>query len=212
MNLQKAAKIFPSRDQTALLLSIFLSILLFSIEFSFSYWTNSLLLFCIGILQTSLTVFVLVDFFLRAGLDANIASLKRTSDIKTKLVSTFLNGFAILLFTGYIFFEFLERLTEPTHILSNSALPVAIICLLVNRLIITLLFQTDLQKQRFGTFKLPIFSIVILPAAVIIGLSIIYWTDFYFLDALLSFLIGFFIFVRAGFMMLDAYWHLYDIA
>ncbi|MEL7118836.1 MAG: hypothetical protein AAFO07_05330 [Bacteroidota bacterium] len=181
--------------------STLLSLILLFIELIYSQITNSLLLFTVALVQLSLTAFLLFTVFIRNG-----------ENIKSRLVNTLLNCLVLVLLTGIIFFECYERYTTPIDIHSNAALLVALFAFMGNLLIIRMLWRTNFLKLKFGSFRLPLQGIGILSITVLLGTALITLTDYYLLDVLFSLLVGISIFIRAGFMMIDAYWHIHEMA
>ncbi len=190
-----------SRDKHALIFSLIISLLLLVLEIIFSRTTNSLLLFSMGIIQLSLIVFILIPIF-----------LKNTYPLKIRLFTAFVNGCVLVLLSGYIFIEFLARFSVPVPILGSEALLLAFICMSLNLLIFRFLLNTQFRHIKFGTFGIPVWGIVFSSSLVLAGTLIVYYTEYYFLDTLLSLVLGFFILIRAGFMTIDAYWHIEELA
>ncbi len=201
MKLKSAVASFLDHDQPVLFFSTVLSLVLLSLELLYSHFTNSLLLFSIGLIQLSLSVFILINFI-----------LKNHYPLKMRLLTALINGFVLILLSGYIFIEVVSRMSTPPLIISGNALMVAVFCLLLNILLFRILTRTKFASFKFGTFKLPVWSIVFTSFTVLAGTIIIYYTDYYFLDALLSLVLGIFILIRAGFMTIDAYWHIEELA
>ncbi len=201
MNLKSAVPRLLAQDRHALFFSTVVSLLLLALELVFSHLTNSLLLFSIGLVQFSLSAFIIISLILRDRFP-----------LKTRLITALINGFALILLTGYIFIEFFTRFSTPTPIISGEAVLAASLCLTLNLLIFKTLTKTNFLNIKFGTLRLPVWGIVFFSLMVLAGTTIIYYTDYYFLDALLSLILGIFILIRAGFMTLDAYWHIEELA
>jgi cobalt-zinc-cadmium efflux system protein len=201
MKLKSAVPSFLDKDQPVLLFSTLLSLILLSLELLFSHMTNSLLLFSIGLIQLSLGAFILIHFL-----------LKNHYSEKKRLVTALIIGFVLILLTGYIFIEVIGRLSTPPPIDSGNALIAAVFCVIFNLVLFKTLTKTEFTRFKFGTFKLPVWSMVFISFTVLMGTIIIYYTNFYFLDVLLSLILGIFILIRAGFMTIDAYWHIEELA
>lgn len=201
MNIKSADIRLLNQDRHALFFSTIASLLLLALELIFSHITNSLLLFSIGLVQFSLSAFSLITLI-----------LKNPYPLKIRLLTALINGFVLILLTGYIFIEFFTRFAAPAPIISGDALLMAVLCLALNLLIFRTLTRTHLANIKFGTFRLPVWSIVFSSLMALAGTAIIYYTNYYFLDALLSLVLGIIILIRAGFMTIDAYWHIYELA
>lgn len=194
-----------SRQQSALI-SFPLILIILSAEFSVSRLTNSLLLFNAGLVQLALALFILMFMILssRSG---------RAYAPKMRLGTALITGFAILLLSVYIFIEIYLRLIGTfTYQPSSVALLTAIAGLIGNIIVLRILLNTNLFQLKFGSFKIPVLAMMVLSIGVFLAIAVIHCTDYFFLDTVLSLLFGLSISVWAAFIMMDAYWHISELA
>jgi|GEM_PF-2875449 len=194
----------PLDNQSALLISFLLTGFLAFAEFFFSQRTNSLSLFCISLVQLSLSVFILFLLYTHYRREA-------MPSFQLRLATSLLNGFFLLLLSGYIFLEIYSRTSLPADIGTRQAMAVLLICLPGNLLIQRLLQQTDSLHWRFGSFRLPIPGINAFFLFALLTVTLIHLTNIDLLDTLIGLIMGLALASWAGFTMMDAYWKILEV-
>lgn len=185
-------------------LSFLLSVLLFVLEFFVSHYTNSLLLFGASLAQLSFSIFIGYLYFFEFG------GISYES-VQGRLAITLLNGFLLLLLTGYIFLETYLRFSHPLNISSRLALATALVSMIGNFFVIRILIRSRISRWKFGSFHLPVHGILILFFTVLSGIALIHITQLDFLDTVAALLMGITLFTWAGFIVMDAYWKILEI-
>lgn len=191
-------------NKSALLLSLFLTALLLFAEFFFSRQTNSLLLFCTGLVQLSLSVFILFLLYTHYRREAS-------PNLQLRLAASLLNGFFLLLLTGYIFLEIYVRAMFPAEVIGRQALAVMLISLVGNVIIQRLLLMNNILPWKFNSFHLTIPGINAFFLFALFAVALIYLTNLDIIDSIMGLLMGLTLFTWAGFTMMDAYWKILEM-
>lgn len=191
--------------QSALLISLVLTAALLFAEFYYSRRTDSLLLFCTGLVQYALTVFIALRWF---------AARQRGTAPSTglKLATTLIGSFFLLLLTGYVFLEIHLRLSVPVNVATRQALPVMAGCLVGNIFLLRLLPRAEEYMPGPAAFHLPISGAPSFFGAALASSAIIHLTDMDILDTIVGSLMGIALFAGAGFTLIDAYWKIREIS
>lgn len=195
---------FPLDNQSALLASLLLTGLLLFAEFFFSQRTNSLLLFCAGLVQLSLSVFILFSLYTHYQRETS-------PNLQLRLATRLLNGFFLLLFTGYIFLEIYARAMLPADVIGRQALAVMLVSLVGNVIIQRLLLTTNSLSWKLSSFHLPVPGINAFFLFALFAVTLIHLTNMDIIDTVIGLLMGLTLFVWAGCTMMDAYWKILDM-
>ena len=168
---------------------------------SLSALTQSLLIFSLGLLQGA-HILVRLHGLSRQKTGASASQLHGW----WVLLLLFF-AFAILLSSGHILVETYWRLTEPTQIPALTAFW-GISAVFAGQTLIEKGFHRPFPSGKFPV-KRYLQAVFLLS---ILAFLTIYWTDFFWIDALLGGLFSLPLFLGAVFASLDAYWRLEEIA
>ena len=191
-------------QQDALLYSLILTAVLLFTELFFSQRSNSLLLFCSGLLQFSLTVFIVLRWY-------SIRRREKRPNESLRLAITLLSSFLLLLLTVYIFLELHLRFSAPANILTRQALPIMLVSLVGNMLILRLLLNSKLLYRSTLPFRLSLSGAKRFFGAALACLVFIHLTDLDILDTIAGSIAGLALFSWAGFTLMDAYWKIREL-
>ena len=141
---------------------------------------------------------------------------------RSEILSSLANCVILLLISIFIMFEAYQRIFEPRDIESSFMLIVAIIGLIVNLIGLRLLKGTHTHAHADHTFsastqehdklgktdalhiqgaKLELFSDLLGSIAIIVGAVLIYYTDYYLIDSIISFGLALFIIPRVWYLL-----------
>jgi cobalt-zinc-cadmium efflux system protein len=141
---------------------------------------------------------------------------------RSEILSSLANCVILLLISIFIMFEAYQRILEPRDIESSFMLIVAIIGLIVNLIGLRLLKGTHTHAHADHTFsastqehdklgktdalhiqgaKLELFSDLLGSIAIIVGAVLIYYTDYYLIDSIISFGLALFIIPRVWYLL-----------
>lgn len=141
---------------------------------------------------------------------------------RSEILSSLANCVILLLISIFIMFEAYQRIFEPRDIESSFMLIVAIIGLIVNLIGLRLLKGTHAHAHADHTFsastqehdklrktdalhiqgaKLELFSDLLGSIAIIVGAVLIYYTDYYLIDSIISFGLALFIIPRVWYLL-----------
>ena len=160
------------------------------VEFAAGFWTGSLMLISDAIHMLSHAGALAISFV------AIMLANRRTSDAlpyglyRIEILAAFVNGIALVGFTGWIFYESVIRLMRPTVIHTHEMSVVAVIGLLVNLTTAVVLHRSGVDdlntKSAFFHMLADTFSSV----AIVAGAIVINFTHWYILDPILSLVVG----------------------
>ena len=109
---------------------------------------------------------------------------------RAEVFAAFVNGVTLIGISGWIFYEAYQRYTSPTEIKVTGMFVVACLGFLGNLLILWKLHGESHGNLNVRSAMLHVIGDTLSSVAVVIGGVIIFWTGWYPIDALLSFLIG----------------------
>lgn len=177
-------------DQFLLKLSFGITSLVMIVEIVAGMYANSLALISDGIHMFTHA------FALFLSLGALIISTKKANAQKSfgyyraEVLAAFVNGLTIAVSVVWIVYESIERFITPEAILSEITLMVAIVGLIVNIITGIVLYKADRENINIKSAFLHMLTDALSSVAIIIGAVIIYYTDFFLLDALLALFIS----------------------
>lgn len=177
-------------DQFLLKLSFGITFLVMIVEIVAGMYANSLALISDGIHMFTHA------FALFLSLGALIISTKKANAQKSfgyyraEVLAAFVNGLTIAVSVVWIVYESIERFITPEAILSETTLMVAIVGLIVNIITGIVLYKADRENINIKSAFLHMLTDALSSVAIIIGAVIIYYTDFFLLDALLALFIS----------------------
>jgi len=109
---------------------------------------------------------------------------------RAEVFAAFINGVSLIAIAGWIFHEAAHRLMEPEPVKSLPMLIVAVIGMLVNLGVALIFMKESHDNLNVKSAFLHVISDAMASAGVIIGGVIMYFTNWYTVDPLLSFAIG----------------------
>lgn len=168
----------------AILICIGITLIVMAIELFYSYVANSLMLFSDGLHM----------FSHAASLGISLSAIyiaERTQNEKVESWAAFINGIGLIVFTIYIFIESYLRLMSPEAIEVNSTFVVAIIGLVVNLFTAWILSSTGVEDLNTKSAFLHMLADTFSSVAIILGTVIIIYTDWFWIDALLSAIVAY---------------------
>ena len=136
-------------------------------------------------------VFSLLISWLAIYLSTRPATASRTYGYhRAEVFAALVNGVSLIAISGWIFYEAYQRYTSPTEIKVAGMFIVACLGLVGNLLILWQLHGEGHGNLNVRSAMLHVIGDTLSSVAVVVGGAIIYWTGWYPIDALLSFLIG----------------------
>jgi cobalt-zinc-cadmium efflux system protein len=160
------------------------------VEFVASAITGSLMLWSDGIHMLSHAASLGISF-VAATIAARPTSKRFPFGLhRVEIIAAHVNGVGLAIFTLYIVYESIHRLFSPVEILSGDMLFVAIIGLFVNLLTAFILSKAGLEDLNTKSAFLHMLADTFSSVAIIIGGVIIMYTDWLWIDAVLSIVIA----------------------
>ena len=153
-------------------------------------WSGSLALLSDAVHVMS-DVFSLLISWLAIYLSTRPATSSRTYGYhRAEVFAAFINGVSLIAISGWIFYEAYQRYTSPTEIKVTGMFVVACLGFLGNLLILWKLHGESHGNLNVRSAMLHVIGDTLSSVAVVVGGAIIFWTGWYPIDAILSFLIG----------------------
>ena len=153
-------------------------------------WSGSLALLSDAVHVMS-DVFSLLISWLAIYLSTRPATSSRTYGYhRAEVFAAFVNGVSLIGISGWIFYEAYQRYMSPTEIKVTGMFVVACLGFLGNLLILWQLHGESHGNLNVRSAMLHVIGDTLSSVAVVVGGAIIFWTGWYPIDALLSFLIG----------------------
>lgn len=181
---------FRSVERKRLLLSLGITIVVMIIEVFGGILTNSLALMSdAGHMFTH-------SFAIAISLAAIIIARKPPCHHKTfglyrmEILAAFINGLFLLLIVFILIFEAIQRIIQPMEILPFEMLVIAFVGLLVNLTSIFILQASKTQDLNIRGLFYHIIADTISSIGIVIAAVVIYFTDWYFIDPLISLFIS----------------------
>lgn len=172
------------RKKQALLWSICINCIAMLIEFYYAEITKSVMLFSDGIHMLSHVASLLVSYV------AILYASKRKNGAYYENVAALVNGIGLLVFTFYIFREAYVHYINPNQILLDTAFYTAIFGLAVNLLTALILSWSGVEDINTRSAFLHMLSDTFSSVSIILGIVVIYYTNWIWIDALLSCIVG----------------------
>jgi len=168
----------------ALLWAIIINCIAMVIEFYYAEITKSVMLFSDGIHMLSHVASLLVSYV------AIIYASKRKNGAYYENMAAFINGLGLLVFTFYIFREAYMHYINPNEIILGTAMYTAIFGLAINLLTALILSWSGVEDINTRSAFLHMLSDTFSSVSIIVGIGIIYYTNWIWIDALLSSIVG----------------------
>lgn len=153
-------------------------------------WSGSLALLSDAAHVMSDVVSLLISW-LAIYLSTRPATASRTYGYhRAEVFAAFINGVSLIGISGWIFYEAYQRYMSPTEIKVTGMFIVACLGFAGNLIILWKLHGESHNNLNVRSAMLHVIGDTLSSVAVVVGGAIIFWTGWYPIDALLSFLIG----------------------
>lgn len=160
-------------------------------------WSGSLALLSDAVHVMSDALSLLISW-LAIYLSTRPATSSRTFGYhRAEVFAAFLNGVSLIGISGWIFYEAYNRFISPTEIKVTGMFVVACLGFVANLFILWQLHGESHGNLNVRSAVLHVIGDTLSSVAVVVGGVIIFWTEWYPIDAILSFLIGGIILVGA---------------
>ena len=120
------------------------------------------------------------------------------------VLAAYTNGVFLVIVVGWISFEAVNRVFNPTHILAGPMMAVAVLGLLVNIAAFAVLFGADRQNLNVRGALLHVLGDMLGSAAAVSAAVVIMVSGWTPIDPMLSVLVGFLVLRSAWFLLRDA--------
>lgn len=170
--------------RNALVWSIIINVIAMLIEFYYANITKSVMLFSDGIHMLSHVASLLITFL------AIILASKVKHGEYYENIAAFINGIGLLFFSIYIFREAYIHFLNPSEIILDTAFYTAIFGLVINLFTALILSLSGVEDINTKSAFLHMLSDTFSSVSIIIGIIIIYYTNWIWIDALLSIIVG----------------------
>lgn len=164
---------------TAIWWCIGITLVVMVLELVYSYITNSLMLFSDGLHM----------FSHAASLGISLSAIyiaRAIHNQRVELWAALVNGVGLIFFTVYILIESWFRLIDPQVIELNTTLIVALIGLFTNLLTAYILASSGVEDLNTKSAFLHMLADTLSSVAILIGTVVILFTDWFWIDAVLS--------------------------
>ncbi len=167
----------------ALIACIVITSLVMVLEFIVSAIANSLMLYSDALHMLGHNFALVISFIA-------ILIAEKRGNHKVEYVAALVNGLSLLFFVAYILIDGIKHLIDPSSILAMETMMVALVGLAVNLLTALILFKSGLEDLNTKSTFLHLLADTFSSVAVIGGSIIIYYTNFFIIDALLSIVVA----------------------
>ena len=116
---------------------------------------------------------------------------------RTEVFAAFINGVSLIVISGWIFYEAVQRFRQPEPVQSLEMLIVAFIGFIANALIVWLFHGEGRRNLNVRSAMLHVIGDTLSSVAVIAGGGLMYWTNWYVVDPILSCIIALVILIGA---------------
>jgi Co/Zn/Cd efflux system component len=190
---------------TAHLLSNLLTWILVVFSFYCCTTSNSTLLLSVVTVQIAFSFLILLESLLKTMKAGPLESRR------LEMTAYCIGGAALLLICIYQFNEAFLSIKAPRNYHIKEIAPAVFCSMAGNLVLVRLLWRSGLIRSRVRAFCQPLMGILFLNLFNLLASIAIQFTQYFLLDAFLSILISIVLFLIAGSMMIDAYWHLADL-
>lgn len=192
------------KSRRALWWAIVLTGSIMVVEFVGGWWANSLALMSdAGHMLTDLMALLLSLFALQLAMRPPSAT-KTFGLYRMEILAALINGATLIMISGYIFYEAYQRWQNPPVVESSLMLLIAFLGLLANGLAGLILMRQSQGNLNLRGAYLHILGDALSSLGVILAGVIIYFTNYYFIDPLISIAICLLILRGAFFLVKDA--------
>ncbi len=170
--------------------AVVVTLCVFLFELIGGIWSGSLALLSDAVHVMS-DAFSLLISWLAIYLSTRPATAFRTYGYhRAEVFAAFVNGVSLIAISAWIFYEAYQRYVSPSEIKVAGMFVVACLGFVGNLLILWRLHGESDGNLNVRSAVLHVIGDTLSSVAVVVGGAIIYWTGWYSVDALLSFLIG----------------------
>lgn len=173
-------------------------------EFIGGFLTNSLALLSDAGHMLTHSFALAVSFFAIVFATKSVSKRKTFGFYRIEILAALLNGIVLILIAGYIISESFKRFVSPEPIATFEMLVVAVIGLIVNIASVFILSKSSKESINVKSAFLHMVGDTVSSVAVIIGGIVMYYTDWYVLDAMIGIGIGGVILIWAGGLLRDS--------
>lgn len=180
----------PQKINRAFKIGLLINSLFVLIEGSFGFFTNSLALLADAGHNLSDVLGLFVSWL------ALLLSKKARDNVRTygykrsSILAALFNAVILLIAVGGIFFEGLQRLMNPQPVAENSVIIVAAIGIVVNGVTAFLFMQDQRQDLNIRGAFLHMAADALVSVGVVVAAIVIKFTNWYWLDPIMSLLIA----------------------
>ncbi len=172
------------------MIALVVTFFVFLVEVIGGIWSGSLALLSDAAHVMSDVLSLLISWF-AIYLSTRPATSSRTFGYhRAEVFAAFINGISLIVISGWIFYEAYNRYISPEEIQVGGMFIVACFGLAANLFILWKLHGESHGNLNVRSAVLHVIGDTLSSVAVVIGGVLIYWTSWYPIDAILSFLIG----------------------
>lgn len=172
------------------MIALVVTFFVFLVEVIGGIWSGSLALLSDAAHVMSDVLSLLISWF-AIYLSTRPATSSRTFGYhRAEVFAAFINGISLIVISGWIFYEAYNRYISPEEIQVGGMFIVACFGLVANLFILWKLHGESHGNLNVRSAVLHVVGDTLSSVAVVIGGVLIYWTSWYPIDAILSFLIG----------------------
>ncbi len=180
----------PINKVAALGWCVGITLVVMAIEFAAAALTRSLMLYSDALhmlshafsLGVSLTAVLIAKRQLRGA--------EPTFETRPELWAALINGVGLIGFSGYIIYEGIVRIFDPVAISTPETFAVAVVGLLVNLLTAVILSASGLEDLNTKSAFMHMLADTFSSVAIVVGTVVIYFTEWFVIDALLSLVVA----------------------
>lgn len=178
------------QDKKVLKIALAITFVTMIAEFVAGFISNSLALISDAIHMFTHS-FALIISLIAIIIASKPAPIEKTFGYyRVEVLAAFINGLTIILSIFWILYEAVERFIEPREIDLSISITVAVIGLIVNIATGVILMQGDRDNVNLKSAFVHMLSDALSSVAIIIGLIVIYYTNWYFIDVILAVMVA----------------------
>lgn len=156
------------------------------VEITMGYLANSLMLISDGLHMLSHAASLIVSL-MAIYISKNMAAAER---LKVEARAALINGFSLVFFIVYLVYESIIRLMNPESLEVMKLLSVAIIGLVTNLLTAFILARSGVEDLNTKSAYLHMLADTFSSIAIVVGSIVIYYTNWFALDPILSIVVA----------------------
>lgn len=176
----------PLSKQRALTIALVITLLTMLAEFIASAITGSLMLFSDGLHMLSHASSLGVTYLAIQLAARQVGKQFPFGLQRVEILAALFNGLSLLLFSGYVIYKAVERFYHPVAVDSFETILIAFIGLAVNLLTAFILSRAGLEDLNTKSAFIHLLADTFSSVTIIIGGVVIYYTNWFVIDTLLS--------------------------